>query len=117
MKFLSERESLTKLYERASSTRTFGEPYSRPDMRELLLSDPLIGGFLQLADSARSGFLHSRTFDGASGINTSLAAYYEDTLNEIVPTGDASRQMATLEAGVIEVLARYGLATPAAPTE
>ncbi len=117
LKFLSERESLTKLYERASSTRTFGEPYSRPDMRELLLSDPLIGGFLQLADSARSGFLHSRTFDGASGINTSLAAYYEDTLNEIVPTGDASRQMATLEAGVIEVLARYGLATPAAPTE
>lgn len=114
LKFLTTRESLTKFYQNVVATREFGEPYSRVDMRELLLSDPLVGGFMQLAPNAKSSFLHSRTFDGVSGINTSLAQYYEDAINAISPAGDARRQMETLAAGVNEVLVRYGLAAPPA---
>lgn len=117
LKFLSSREALTKLYENASKTRAFGEPYSRVDMRDLLLADPVVGGFLRLAPNAKSSYLHSRTFDGASGINTALSQYYEDALNKINPTSDNKREMATLATGVQQVLSRYGLAAPPAPVE
>ncbi|OGM31852.1 hypothetical protein A2803_01035 [Candidatus Woesebacteria bacterium RIFCSPHIGHO2_01_FULL_44_21] len=112
LKFMSERENLTKLYERSSASRPFGEPYSRVDMRDLLLADPVVGGFLRLAPNAKSSYLHSRTFDGASGINTALSQYYEDAINKINPTSDPKREMATLATGVQQVLSRYGLAAP-----
>jgi multiple sugar transport system substrate-binding protein len=114
LKFLSTKESLTKLYENASRTRPFGEPYSRVDMRDLLLGDPVVGGFLRLAPVAKSGFLHSRTYDGTSGINTSLAEYYADALADINPSRGAKVQLTTLSAGVNQVLSRYGLQAPAA---
>lgn len=118
LKFLSEKETLTKLYENASRVRLFGEPYPRVDMRELLLRDPILGGFMELAPVAKSGYLHSRTFDGASGINTSLVQYYQDAVNSIDATNDRidTRQTTTLSNGVQQVLSRYGLAAPL-PTE
>lgn len=114
LKFMSESETLAKLYSNASAVRLFGEPYPRVDMRQLLLSDPVVGGFVELAPVAKSGYLYSRTFDGASGINTSLVQYYADTLNAINASRDGSgeREMATLSAGVQQVLSRYGLAAP-----
>ena len=81
-------------------------------MRDLLLADPVVGGFLRLAPNAKSSYLHSRTFDGASGINTALSQYYEDAINKINPTSDPKREMATLATGVQQVLSRYGLAAP-----
>jgi multiple sugar transport system substrate-binding protein len=118
LKFISERENLTKIYENASRSRLFGEPYPRPDMREMLLADPIVGGFLSLAPNATSGLLHSRTFDGASGINTSLTDYYEDAINAIDPTRDTGSEMKTLAAGVQQILVRYGLeAPPASPSQ
>jgi len=116
LKFLSQREQLTKLYQNSSQSRLFGEPYPRPDMRELLLGDPIVGGFLELAPTAKSNYLYSRTFDGASGINSSLTQYYEDALGAIDPKRDSSRQVSTLSSGVQQVLSRYGLAPPI-PTE
>ncbi len=117
LKFLSEKENLAKFYENASKTRPFGEPYPRQDMRDILLKNPILEGFVRLAPNAKSGFLHSRTFDGKSGINTSLSQYYEDALNSISPGGEATTQMNTLSSGVQQVLARYGLADPTPPTK
>jgi len=54
LKFMSSKESLEKLYANASQTRTFGEPYPRIEMREPLLSNTLVGPFVQLAPNARS---------------------------------------------------------------
>lgn len=112
LKFLSSQESLTKLYKNASRTRAFGEPYPRADMRDLLLADPVVGGFLRLAPNAKSSYLHSRTFDGVSGINTALSQYYEDAINKINPSSDNKQEMETLARGVQQVLSRYGLASP-----
>jgi multiple sugar transport system substrate-binding protein len=112
LKYLSEKEQLTMLYENSAQARLFGEPYPRPDMRELLLPDPIVGGFMELANSAKSSYLYSRTFDGASGINTSLTDYYEDTLGSISQGKASTREMSTLAIGVQQVLSRYGLAPP-----
>jgi len=117
LKFMSQRESLEKLYQNMAQARLFGEPYSRTDMRELLLTDPLVGGFLKLAPTAKSGYLASRTFDGASGINTSMAQYYADAIAAISPSREDPQGMATLASGVLQVLVRYGLASPPPPTE
>lgn len=117
LKFVSQRESLEKLYQNMSQARLFGEPYSRVDMRDLLLTDPLVGGFLRLAPTAKSGYLASRTFDGTSGINTSMAQYYADAITKIEPGREDKQAMSTLAAGVLQVLVRYGLATPPPPAE
>ena len=116
LKYLSSQENLQKLYQNASNLRKFGEPYSRQDMRSLLLSDPIVGGFVELAPSAKSWYLASRTFDGDSGINTALSQYYEDTLN----TQSASRgsiNTTNLSLGLKQVLSRYGLVAPPPPPE
>ena len=112
LKFLSQKETLQKMYQSASSTRLFGEPYSRVDMRDMLLSDPVLGGFMELAPNAKSGYLASRTFDGTSGINTSLEQYYTDALNSISADNESTKEVSTLAIGVQQVLARYGLAAP-----
>lgn len=114
LKYMSEKESLAKLFENASSTRQFGEAYPRVDMRELLLTHKVLGGVVKLAPLAKSGYLYSRTFDGDSGINSSLSQYYEDALNSINPSRDSvdTRALTTLSNGVQQVLSRYGLAAP-----
>lgn len=116
LKFLSQRESLEKLYTNSSRVRLFGEPYPRADMRDRIASDPIVGGVIRLAPGARSGYLASRTFDGASGINTSLAQYYEDALNSIDATRSSPQAMQTLSTGVQQILSRYGLVPPPVAT-
>lgn len=115
LKFLSTQESLEKMYEITSETRRFGELYPRVDMRELLLSDPLVGGFVALAPGARSWYLASRTFDGSTGINSQIGKYFEDAVNSLaVNTGfsDFTSAMQTVSAGVTQVLVQYGLIAP-----
>lgn len=113
LKYMSEKETLAKLFQNASSTRQFGEAYPRVDMKELLLTNEILGGVIRLAPLAKSGYLYSRTFDGNSGINTSLSQYYEDAINSINSSAAVdNRTMTTLSNGVQQVLSRYGLAAP-----
>lgn len=115
LKYLSEPGQLTRIYQNESQSRRFGEPYPRPDMRDLLLTDPNVGGFLELAHNAKSSHLYSRTFDGASGINTSLAGYYADAIGAVDVRSEPKNQIDTLASGVLQVLSRYGLASTPAP--
>lgn len=112
LKFLSEKTTLEKLYQNASRTRLFGEPYSRIDMAGLVASDPLVGGITSLAPNAQSWYLVSRTFDGATGINTQISKYFEDAINaQIGKKALTSKIMETVAAGVNQVLSQYGLVT------
>ncbi len=109
LKFMSSKESLEKLYANASKTRAFGEPYSRVDMRELLLSDPMVGPFLELAPTAQSWYLASKTFDGETGINSQLSTYFNDAVTEMVRGGDINRASNNLDKGVAQVMKQYGI--------
>jgi ABC-type glycerol-3-phosphate transport system substrate-binding protein len=111
LKFMSTRESLEKLYANASKTRAFGEPYPRLDMRDLLLADPFVGPFLQYAPNARSWYLASRTFDGDTGINSQLSAYFKDAVNAASRDGDIDRPVKRLKPNVATVLKHYGIGT------
>lgn len=115
LKYLSSREALQTFYESASQVRMFGEPYSRQDMRDTLLSAPKVGAFVELAPTAQTWFLASRTWDGETGINTRINKYFEDAVNGMVGErtgGDPEQLMQAVAAGVQEVFVQYGLAAP-----
>ena len=109
LKFLSSKSSLEKLYQNAAQTRTFGEPYPRTEMQELLEADPIVGSILSQASDAQSWFLQSRTFDGPTGINSQINKYYEDAINAVNSGVGADEALETVASGVSQILSQYGL--------
>ncbi len=110
LKFLSTQDSLTKLYQNASKVRSFGEPYPRVDMADLLTSHPILGSIISQASGATSWYLDSRTFDGPTGINSQMINYFGDAVNAVANgKSNPEKAMATAAQGVVQVLAQYKL--------
>jgi len=110
LNYISSTDSLQKLYQNESAIRAFGEPYPRTDMSSLLTNHPVVGSIITQAPGARSWYLASRTFDGATGINTQVSNYFKDAINAVV-AGDktATEALTTVAQGVSQVLAQYGI--------
>ena len=107
LKYLSERETLQKLFQAESQLRLFGEPYSRADMANLLSDDDFAGAFIKQAPVARSWYLCSRTFD--NGINDKMIKYFEDAVNSVNEGKTAKEALETTASGVSQILAQYGI--------
>lgn len=113
VKFMTSRETTTKMYTEASKTRLFGEPYARIDMASLIFEDPFVGAFVKQASTAKSFPLASRTFD--NGINTNLIKYIEDAINGVSQGSSPTEVLGTAASGFAQVLGNFGLSTGAAP--
>lgn len=109
LKFLSEKESLQKMYLNSTRTRLFGEPYSRVEMASLLADDPIVSGIINGAQDAQSWYLASRTFDGPTGINSQINKYFEDGINAVNGGIPVTKALETVSTGVNQVLSQYGL--------
>ncbi len=107
LKYLSERETLQKLFQAESQLRLFGEPYSRVDMANLLSDDDFAGAFIKQAPAARSWYLCSRTFD--NGLNDKMIKYFEDAVNSVNEGKTAKEALETTASGVSQILAQYGI--------
>jgi len=110
LNFLSSQDSLSKLYQNESKIRSFGEPYPRTDMANLLKDHPIAGSVISQAPGAMSWYLNSRTFDGPTGINSQMITYFGDAVNAVangktIPT----KALETVAQGVKQVLTRYKL--------
>jgi ABC-type glycerol-3-phosphate transport system substrate-binding protein len=117
LKYLSQKDTLEKLYKlesQADPNRSFGEPYSRKDMKDLLQQDPIVSGFIDLAPEAESWYLASRTFDGDTGINSRLSDYFADAINSYAKGNSRFSQetLSTLSSGVQQVLADFRVIAP-----
>ena len=111
LKFLSTQDSLQKMYQSETATRSFGEPYPRTDMATLLADHPILGPVISQAPGAESWYLASRTFDGPTGINTQLSNYFGDAVNAVADGKESVTQaLATCAQGVTQVLSQYRLA-------
>lgn len=108
LKFISSRDSLSKLYANASKQRRFGEAYPRVDMASLLTDHPILGSIISQAPNARSWYLQSRTFDGPTGINSLINKYFEDAVNAVNSRNTAAKVLPTVAQGVSQVLKQYG---------
>jgi len=108
LKFMSQKDSLEKLYQNEAKVRQFGEPYPRADMASLLSADPILGALMNQAPDAQSWYLQSRTFDGPTGINSQISKYFEDAVNAVNSGTPADKALETVVSGVSQVLSQYG---------
>ena len=102
---MSEKDSLTKLYEIESRSRLFGEPYSRVDLGTLLAQNEYIGAVIKQADFYQSLPLISRTFD--NGLNDEIIQYLENAINSTVQGVAYADALKTAKKGVDQVLTKY----------
>ncbi len=114
VKFLTSKETVTKLYTEAGKTRLFGEPYARVDMANSVESDPYVGAFVAQGTHARSFPLASRTFD--NGLNDRMIKYLVDAVNGVNQGTAPTAVLETLKSGFDQVLGSFGLTTGTAPT-
>ena len=116
LKFMSSKEMLQKFYESAAKNtpRKFGELYPRPDMANLVATDPYVASYLSDAPTAQTWFMSSRTFD--SGINDKIIKYVEDAITSIYTSGDLAGTLVTAQQGIQQVLQTYGVAPRSSST-
>lgn len=108
LKFLASKDSLQKMYQLTSQSRLFGPPYPLPELASLLEQDPVVGAFVKQAGTSKSWYLTSRTFDGTTGMNSRISAYFADAVNGVVNDGkEAGEVLGTVAQGVRQVLSSY----------
>lgn len=107
LKYLSSKETMEKLYQIQSKVRLFGEPYSRVDMAHLLRNEPYVGTFINQAQTAKSWYLCSRTFD--NGINDKIIKYYENAVNAVNKGNSVKSELSTVANGIAQILGQYGV--------
>lgn len=105
IKFLTSKESEKLAYQTASTIRLFGEPYSRLDLAPELVSDPIVGAFIQQGPFYKSWYLNSFTHD--IGINEEIGKYFEDGINATIAGQDPQIALQTINAGVQATLIKY----------
>lgn len=104
LKFLSEKESLTKLYETQSKTRLFGYAYSRVDLTSIVSQNEYLGPVLAQAEYYVSVPMITRTYD--NGLNDEISKYIENAVNETVQGGSYSEALRKAAQGVSQVYSR-----------
>ncbi len=108
LKFLSQKDTLAKLYQLESTSRLFGEPYSRVDLKDTLSQNEYIGAVIKQADSFISMPVISRTYD--NGLNDGINKYLENAINSTVNGESYDSALKTAKKGVDQILSLYEIA-------
>lgn len=109
LRYLTEKENLTKLYEIQTRLRPFGEPYSRVDLAPVLLQNEYLGAVIKQANDFVSVPLISRTFD--NGLNDELIKYIENAINSTIQGVTYAEALKTAKGGVDQVFKKYNIST------
>lgn len=110
LKFLTEKDTMTKMYETQSATRLFSEPYSRVDLASLIIQNEYTGAVIKQAqdDVYISLPLVSRTYD--NGLNDEIVRYIENAINATikgVSYSEALQGEQGAKKGVDQIIGRY----------
>ena len=109
LRYLTEKDNLTKLYEIQSRLRPFGEPYSRVDLAPLLAQNQYLGAVIKQAPDFVSLPLIARTYD--NGLNDEISKYLENAINSTVQGVTYSEALKTAKEGVTQVFTKYNIST------
>jgi ABC-type glycerol-3-phosphate transport system substrate-binding protein len=107
LKFLTEKENLTKLYELESRLRPFGEPYSRIDLAPLLVQNPYLGAVIKQANNFISLPLISKTYD--NGLNDEIVKYLENAVNSTIEGVSYREALQTAKQGIDQIFSKYNI--------
>lgn len=93
VKYLSEEQTLTKLYSEASKSpgRFFGQPFPIVSMGSKLTEDPIVGAYIKDAPYMRSAPMTSYTYD--NGLNDQIIKAYQDAIKTTFKGGSATLQI------------------------
>lgn len=105
LKYLIEKDTLTKLYENQAKTRLFGEPYSRVDLASSLIQHEYLGAVIQQGNYYVSMPAIGRTFD--NGLNDEVIKYLENAINASVQGVAYGEALKTAKQGIDQVFTRY----------
>ncbi len=105
IKYLAEKDNMTKLYENQAKMRIFGEPYSRVDLAQTLIQNEYVGPVIQQAKYYVSIPTISRTYD--NGLNDEIIRYIENAINATIQGTSYSEALNTAQQGVSQVFTRY----------
>lgn len=105
LRYLVEKDTLTKLYDIESKFRRFGEPYSRVDLGSLLAQNEYVGAVIKQADNYVSLPLVSRTYD--NGLNNEVIQYLENAVNATTQGVAYADALKTAKEGIDQVFAKY----------
>jgi len=107
LKYLVEKENLTKLYELQSRIRPFGEPYSRVDLANLLVQNQYVGAVISSANNYVSVPIISRTYD--NGLNDNIIQYIENAINSTIQGVSYSEALKTAKKGIDQIFVKYNI--------
>lgn len=107
LRFLTEKENMTKLYEIESKIRPFGEPYSRVDLAPLLVQNQYLGAVMKQANNFASLPLISRTLD--NGLNDEIIKYIENAINSTILGVSYKEALQTAKSGINQVFTKYNI--------
>lgn len=107
LEFLSQKENMIKLYEQEAKSRLFGEPYSRVDLKDLLLQNEYIRPIGLQASYFQTIPMISRTFD--DGINDGINKYLKDAINDTIKGVSYQEASNTLNKGVNKILKDFSI--------
>jgi multiple sugar transport system substrate-binding protein len=107
LRFLTEKENMTKLYEIASKIRPFGEPYSRVDLAPILAQNPYLGAVIKEANNFSSLPLISRTYD--NGLNDEIIKYLENAVNSTIQGVSYNEALGEAKKGIDQVFTKYNI--------
>ncbi len=107
LRFLTEKENMTKLYEIQSKIRPFGEPYSRVDLAPILSQNPYLGAVIKQANNFTSLPLVSQTFD--NGLNDEIIKYLENAINSTIQGVSYKEALGEAKKGIDQVFTKYNI--------
>jgi len=105
LKFLTIEQSVEKIYEATSKTRSFGEPYPFVTHASRLKDNKIVYPFVEQAPSATSTYFVSNTYD--NGINDKMNAYLGNAVRSVLGNTSPQSAVETLSLGITQILAVY----------
>jgi len=105
LKYLSEKEQMSKLYEMQAKTRLFGEPYSRIDLGATLAQHEFLGAVITQANNFISLPIVSKTQD--NGLNDGIITYLKDAINATSQGVAYSEALNNAKKGIDQLFLRY----------
>lgn len=110
IKFMTSPEIEKLAYQQASQVRLFGQPYSQMSLASEIVSDPIVGAFVNQGPIYKFWYLASSTFD--LGLNDEMIKYFEDGINATLSGQDPNSALQTVDRGSKQVLEKYTKAAP-----
>jgi len=105
LKFLSEKENMTKLFQLESQTRPFGEAYSRKDLVSVLENNEYLKPVINQADYYVSSPSAARTYD--NGLNDQVIQYLENAINDTIRGTAYSEALKNIKGNLDTVFSHY----------